>query len=98
MSDQRYLVKVRRDGNRQVVWLRDDRVGSAVGFGFMSQWDGMFHTFHAARCISLNWGWWTSTSPAERIRRAKEKAQAKADKLNARELYFEREAEMAERI
>lgn len=95
--EPRYVVEKFRDADRYSIWLRDNVTGSAKAFGiksFLGEF-GFEGQFHAGRAICLHWHWWRFSSPADRIRTAVIKAQAKADRLNHIEMYTAHEATLA---
>lgn len=56
--------------------------------------DGYSHPYY--KTIKLTRRWWQLTSPAEKIRKAKIKAERIAKELNHREMYKFHEAEIAD--
>lgn len=83
-GDPKWVVRKQRVANKMHIFLADD--GPTY----------LLRQPHFDKYISLIWHWWQPASPAERIRRACDKAQAKADKLNHRELYIRHEAELVD--
>lgn len=83
-GEPKYQVTKRRYGDKMEVWV----------WCTAHTWpSGLYSKY-----IDLKWHWWQRSSPAERIRRAWDKAQKQADKLNAQELYLQHEADLVEAL
>jgi hypothetical protein len=83
-GERKYTVRHYRDGDKEVVWVGDDRGSPNTGpfeLGF-------------TRHVSLKWRWYHLHSPAHRLAVTMEKAQGYADALNHAEMYINHEREI----
>lgn len=79
-----YFVRHYRDGNKEHVWIGDENSNPNCGLRSVG-W---------SRNVSLQWRWWQTKSPAERLEATLKKAQRIVDEWNHREMFINHEREL----